>query len=271
MHSLGLRPQRLRRNVVALLHEALIPLPGGLRRRMPQTQEGLPLVAQQEVDGGAPRHRGTQRPWHRHQAEPAGNPPREVHQQRHQQHPPVPDAAVEALVVRQCSVEGVPHVIDREGGNLDDPVDQEAHRVHQVRLELRVRRQPFIRGHGGLGGIIAPGQEGDVYQELAQQAGKHVHAPDVGVRPLRAELVQRLAVAEHEEHGCRQNAHRRSLEVTELDAFEVHDGKRVGGGQAQQPQDLEHLHRRHQGAPPLLDDVTHRADGGVLGCEGCRH
>lgn len=56
----------------------------------------------------------------------------------------LPDAAVEALVVRQCSVEGVPHVIDREGGNLDDPVDQEAHRVHQVRLELRVRRQPFI-------------------------------------------------------------------------------------------------------------------------------
>ena len=50
-----------------------------------------------------------------------------------------PEAHGEAPVVSQGGVEGVPDVVHGKGGELHHPVDQEAHRVHQVRLEGRTR------------------------------------------------------------------------------------------------------------------------------------
>ena len=48
------------------------------------------------------------------------------------------EAQGEALVVGERGVERMPDVVDRERGQLHHPVHQEAHGVHQVRLERRV-------------------------------------------------------------------------------------------------------------------------------------
>lgn len=55
--------------------------------------------------------------------------------------------------------------------------------------------------------------------------------------------------------------------------LKVHDRQRVGSGQTQQTQDLEHLHCGDQSAAPLLQNVGTWHDValfcGEWGCHGC--
>lgn len=53
--------------------------------------------------------------------------------------------------------------------------------------------------------------------------------------------------------------------------LEVHDRQGVGSGEAQQAQDLEHLHGGDQGAAALLQDIGAGHNVALLGREGGRH
>lgn len=59
-----------------------------------------------------------------------------------------------------------------------------------------------------------------------------------------------------QEAGCQQQTLQRGLCVTELDAVEVQHRLTVRQDESVQSQDLEHLQRRHQCTPALLDYVT---------------
>jgi hypothetical protein len=73
-----------------------------------------------------------------------------------------------------------------------------------------------------------------------------------------------LGAGDEEEAAGQQQPLQCGLEVTELDTLQVEDTLAVCQDEGIEGQDLEHLQRRHQCAPALLDHV---ADCGEVGSE----
>eukprot|EP00327_Prymnesium_parvum_P032257 CAMPEP_0195592824 /NCGR_PEP_ID=MMETSP0815-20121206/558_1 /TAXON_ID=97485 /ORGANISM="Prymnesium parvum, Strain Texoma1" /LENGTH=112 /DNA_ID=CAMNT_0040731925 /DNA_START=712 /DNA_END=1047 /DNA_ORIENTATION=- len=90
--------------------------------------------------------------------------------------------------------------------------------------------------------------------ELTGDGAEHIGREDGGWR-VRREARERLGEGDEEEESGVEEARQRGLRVAEAHALKVQHGERVGGDEAVEREDLEHLHRGDERAPPLRDDV----------------
>jgi hypothetical protein len=95
----------------------------------------------------------------------------------------------------------------------------------------------------------------DVYSELQQDRKQDVEIENVAQRTFPAELFDRLGSRDTQETDTHEHTSNGDLVVTKLDTVEVLNGKRIGGDETVEGENLVHLDRGDQGTSALTNDI----------------